>query len=70
MEKIRCNGDKMKETTKQNIKEFVQMLLISILCTSFVLSVHSGRKNKSETKPTKTEVVNKIVSDSIKSHVR
>ena len=63
-------GDKMKETTKQNIKEAIQMLLISALCTSFVLSFHNSRKNKSDTKPVKTEIVNKIVADSIKSNVR
>ena len=60
----------MKNKTKQKIKEAVQLTLISILCTGFVLSFHSGNKKQNKETKQNTEIVNKIVPDSIKQHVR
>ena len=58
----------MKKETKQQIKEAFQLILISLLCTAFVLSLHGN--NKKEIKTQKTEYTNKIINDSIKQHVR
>lgn len=57
----------MKEEIKQKIKEAIQLTLISILCTGFVLSFHTG--DKKQIKET-TQTVNKIITDSINQHVR
>ena len=56
----------MKKETKQQIKEAIQMILISLICTAFVLSMHGGNKKPMQ----KTEYTNKIVSDSIRQRVR
>lgn len=46
----------MKKETKQQIKETIQMLLISLVCIAFVLSLHGGnKKSVQETEPKKVQ---------------
>lgn len=55
----------MKEETKRKIKEAIQLALISILCTGFVLSFHNNDKKQIKETPQ-----TKIITDSIKQYVR